>query len=57
MCSCRLAGSPSVHGQWEAAGRPSDGCSPVEHSSLEYAQLSVGRNEDLGNGIWKLMGK
>lgn len=59
MCFCKLAGSLSVHGQWEAAERLSDGCSPVKHSSSEYVQWSVGRSGDLGmeigslNGYWE----
>ena len=54
MCSCRLAGSLSVHGLLEAAGRLSDGCSPVEHSSSEYDQWSAERNVDLGMEIGNL---
>ena len=54
MCSCRLAGSLSVHGQWEAAWRLSYGCSPVEHSSSEYDQWSAERNVDLETEIGNL---
>ena len=51
MCSWQLAGSPSGHGQWEAAERLSDGCSPVGCSSSEHVQWSAGRNVDLEMGI------